>query len=64
MECKCEMLKAQVEEARTVGRERDQLQRQVQDLEACICEQEDEIKNLVLQVDSISKTQSIANVSI
>ncbi|KAF7266369.1 hypothetical protein GWI33_020394 [Rhynchophorus ferrugineus] len=60
MECQCEMLKAQVDEARIIGRERDQLQKQVQDLETCICEQEDEIKNLVLQVDSISKTKTTA----
>ncbi|XP_030749511.1 protein Daple-like [Sitophilus oryzae] len=58
MECRCEMLKAQVDEARTIGRERDQLQRQVEDLEACICEQENEIRSLVIQVDSITKNKS------
>ncbi|XP_050309863.1 myosin heavy chain, clone 203-like [Anthonomus grandis grandis] len=57
MECKCELLKAQVDEAKTVSRERDHLQKQVQDLEACICEQEDEIKSLVIQVDDMSRTR-------
>lgn len=63
MECKCEMLRAQVDEARNVSRERDHLQKQVEDLEACICEQEDEIKSLVLQVDSLSRTKNDTNVS-
>lgn len=63
MECKCELLKAQVDEARAVGRERDQLQKQVEDLEACICEQEDEIRSLVIQVDGLSKTKNDTNVS-
>ncbi|KAL1509119.1 hypothetical protein ABEB36_003910 [Hypothenemus hampei] len=61
MECKCDMLKAQVDEARAVSRERDHLQKQVQDLEACICEQEDEIKHLVVQVDNLSKTKNDTN---
>lgn len=63
MECQCEMLKAQVDEARVVSRERDHLQKQVDDLEACICEQEEEIKLLVLQVDDLSKTKDASSVS-
>ncbi|CAH1133765.1 unnamed protein product [Ceutorhynchus assimilis] len=61
MECKCEMLKAQIDEARTVGREKEHLQKQVEDLQACICDQEDEIKELVTQVDNLARLKNNSN---
>ncbi|KAJ8954424.1 hypothetical protein NQ318_011099 [Aromia moschata] len=57
MECQCEMLRSQVDAARDLARERDGLVKQVKDLEACICEQECEIKNLVTQIDGMSRNK-------
>ncbi|XP_060518388.1 uncharacterized protein LOC132697113 [Cylas formicarius] len=72
MECRCEMLQSQVDEAHFMIRERDHLKKQVHDLETCICEQENEIKRLISQMDSnnivtsfkeelTSKTQILSN---
>ncbi|KAJ8920804.1 hypothetical protein NQ315_004945 [Exocentrus adspersus] len=52
-----DVLRSQSEKARCVERERDALIKQVGDLECCICEQEEEIKKLVMQIDHLYRNK-------
>lgn len=55
LECECDILRAQVEKAKCIEKERDALENQVEDLESCIAEQEDEIRRLVAHIDTLAK---------
>ncbi|XP_023311145.1 ELKS/Rab6-interacting/CAST family member 1-like [Anoplophora glabripennis] len=56
-ECQGDMLRSQVEAAKGLERERNALVKQVGDLESCICDQEEEIKKLMSQIDNLSRNK-------
>ncbi|XP_056633910.1 centromere-associated protein E-like [Diorhabda sublineata] len=55
LECECDILKAQLDRAKDIERERNYLEFRVEDLEACIADQENEIKRLVCHIDLLAK---------
>ncbi|XP_066143438.1 myosin heavy chain, clone 203-like isoform X2 [Euwallacea fornicatus] len=56
--CQRHILKAQIDEAKTITRERDQLRQQAGNLGTCICECEDEVRGLALQMDDLTSFRS------
>lgn len=54
LECECDILKAHLENAKDIDKERDALQRQVRECECCIADQEDEIKRLITHIDRLT----------
>lgn len=57
MECQGDALRSQVEEAKHMEREKNALVKQVGDLESCICDQEEEIKKLMMQIDNLCRNK-------
>ncbi|CAH1175728.1 unnamed protein product [Phaedon cochleariae] len=57
MECQCEMMREQVDASNKLRREKDALANQVMDLQACIIDQEDEIKRMIAQIDNLMRNK-------
>lgn len=55
MESECNLLRDQLDKAKLVERERDVLEQQTEDLERCICDQEEEIRRLVAHIDCLAQ---------
>ncbi|KAH1024707.1 uncharacterized protein LOC109538520 isoform X1 [Dendroctonus ponderosae] len=55
MESECNLLRTQLDKARLIERDRDILEQQTEDLERCICEQEEEIRRLVSHIDCLAQ---------